>query len=167
MHQPALQHSSQALERRVFRPPYRNPVLAVFSVLTVASACFAIFGQVGWVIQVVIGVLAVWFASEAVDMWRQGLYVRSTGVRIVRPSRPRALTFGWGEIDRFERRSTAGESPVTLIRRSGQQAVAVPTFPKVTRRVDPSDQEKFRVQIQAQVDELNALLQAYSPDPVR
>jgi len=151
----------------VFRPPFRNTVLLFFSALTVASVCVAIFGPVGLVVKVVLAVLAIWSFTEATDIWRQGLYIQATGVRIVGPllRRPlriewRPLIVEWNEIDRFEKRSEVGESPVTLIRAAGQEPVTVPTFPKPGRHI-PDNFEQYQAQIQAQVDELNGFLHTH------
>jgi len=107
-------------------------------------------------------VLAVLFLLAAYATWRRGLFVGPAGVGIVRPWRLHALRVEWRDVDRFEMRSGAGQSPVNLIHASDQRAIAVPIFPKPRRSLDTPRYRSLRAKVQAQVDELNLLREQFS-----
>lgn len=104
--------------------------------------------------------LAAFFGAWTASIWRQGLYVESTGVRIILPGRLKARRITWAHIDRFEVRYGVGKSPVTLIRAPNEEDVRIPTFP-VPRRADLGEDPRFsgyRARVEGQVNELNQLM---------
>jgi hypothetical protein len=132
-------------------------MLAVFGGFTLFFVGAAIFGSQS---PGLAAVLAVLFGACTANTWRQGLYTDPTGVRIVLPGRLKARRIAWSDIDRFEVRSGAGQSPVTLIRAPDHEPVAVPTFPRPRKPVPPN-WKKYHAKVQGQVDELNQLLAQY------
>ncbi|HEX3804174.1 MAG TPA: hypothetical protein VHV75_15165 [Solirubrobacteraceae bacterium] len=96
----------------------------------------------------------------AIDVSRRGIYEEPTGVKMIRPGRFTPRRIPWSEIERFEARSGAGQSPVTLIRAPDHQAIAVPTFARPRRAIQPKF-KKYHTRVQVQVDELNAVLAAH------
>jgi len=152
--------------RHVFRPPYRNAMALFFA----AFAVLFLYATVSLSKNnALAGVLALFCFVSTYAAWRRGLYAEAAGVRIVRPWRLHALRVEWRDIDRFEARSGAGQFPVTLIRVSDQRAIAIPTFPRPRKAIDPSVNPRYKglcAKVQAQVDELNLLREQHSSPSV-
>ncbi len=143
--------------KRVWRPPARTALLVIFGVSTVGFSCAAIFGSQN---PGLAGIIALLAAGFTVSVWRQALYIEPTGVKLVLPARLRPHRIEWSDIEKFEVRLGVGQSPVTLIRASDQRPIAVPTYPRLRKPVPPGA-KKYRVKVQRQVDELNALLETH------
>jgi hypothetical protein len=146
-------------QRRVFRGRGRSFQILFFGAFAAFFLGAALFGSQSPGLAGGVALFCCLFVCNAL---RQGLFVEAAGVRIVRPWRLRALRFEWDDIDRFELRTGAGQSPVNLICMSDQRAIAVPTFPKPRRSLDTPRYQSLRAKVQAQVDELNLLRKQHS-----
>jgi hypothetical protein len=160
---------------RVFHRPYRKAVVWSSIGFTVFFWAMAVFGFLkgyapfGGHSPVACAVFAAASAAAAISGRGQGLYVEDAGVRLVRPFRPRALTVVWHDIVKFGLRIDRGIAPVNLIRASDQRVIAVPTFPRPRNAIDPGINPRYaglRAKVEAQVDDLNALLDEHHPDTV-
>jgi hypothetical protein len=138
----------------VFRPRYRKSISLFFAAFIIFFGCAAAFSSKN---NGALAVLAVLSGLCICGVWRSRLFVEPTGVKIILTFRLAARTIPWNDIDRFEKRSAAGQSPVTLVLGSDQRAITVPTFPKPRRPIPPKF-KKYHALVQEQVDELNALL---------
>jgi hypothetical protein len=153
----SMQGNTRLRERRVWRNPYTPALLVFFGGFTVFFLGAALFGSQN---PGLAGIIALLSGVFTVNLLRQGLYVEPTGVKLVSPRRLRPRRIPWSEIERFEAHLVARKPPVTLIRAPDHQPIAVPTFPRL-RNPPPSQMNKYRVRLQRQVDELNALLAAH------
>ena len=151
-------------EPRTFRPPLRRAISLFFFGFAVFFLSAAFWGHQNPGLAAVEGVL--FFAFGCVS-WRRGLFLEQTGVKIVRPLRLRPLRVQWHDIARFELRAGSGQSPVNLIRASDGCAIGVPTFPRPRGNYDDPRYAKLRARAQAQVDELNRLLEQRSNQPTQ
>jgi hypothetical protein len=155
-----IQRNAGALEeKRVYRPPVWRWVLLFCGGMTVFWLGAAIFGSQS---PGLAAVFALGSFAATVHYSRRGLCVESAGVRLIVSPWLKARRIQWPDIDRFEVRYGVGKAPVTLIRRSDEQPIAVPTFPR-PGRLDATDTtrafvRKYRAKVESQVDELNQLL---------
>jgi hypothetical protein len=143
--------------RTAYRAAGRLGQAVFFGAFALLFAGFAAFGSQS---PGAAAVLAAGSALYACDVWRRGLFVEAGGVRIVRPWRLRSVRIDWQDIARFEMRTGPGQWPVVLIRASDQRRIPVPTFPRP--RKDISGYETLPLKVQAQVDELNRLLEQHA-----
>jgi hypothetical protein len=144
-----------AMRKHVWHIRYRTTLVGYSAVMTAFFLGAASFGSQA---PGLAGVLAVLCAVWTADLWRRGLYAEPWGVKIILAGRLVPRRFEWSDIDRFEARFAAGQSPVTLIRAPDQQPIAVPTFARLRSSRGPQIRNKYRAKVQAQVDELNQLL---------
>ena len=155
MPQSLMQSHTGLPEKRAWRLQYRTARVVYFAAFTAFFIGWAIFGSQA---PGLAGVLAVLCAGCTADAWRRGIYAEPTGVKIILGGRPTPRRIAWSDIDRFEARFEAGQSPVTLIRAPDQQPIAVQTFARLRSPRGPQIRKKYRAKVQRQVDELNQLL---------
>jgi hypothetical protein len=159
----SMQGNTRSRERRVWRNPYTPALLVFFGGFTAFFLGVALFGSQN---PGLAGIIALLSGVVTADTWRHGLYVEPTGVKLVSPGRLRPRRIPWSEIERFEAHLVARKYPVTLIRAPDHQPINVPTFPRIRNPTPPQIMKKYRVRLQRQVDELNALLAAHRVNAV-
>jgi hypothetical protein len=151
--------------RSVFRAPGRISSILFFCALGLVCSGLAVYGfskgyaPLGSHSPGAAAALAAGSVVYACDLWRRGLFVEARGIKLVRPWRLHAVHVDWDDIARFEMHTAAGQWPVSLIRASDQRRIPVPTFSKP--RKDISGYATLPVKVQAQVDELNGLLEQH------
>jgi hypothetical protein len=158
------QDQSVKLDRTAFGTTARIFSVLFFGAFAVLFTGFAVFGSQS---PGAAAVLAAGSAVYAYDLQRRGLFVEADGVRIVQPWRRHPLRFAWHDIAGFEMQTRPGQWPVVLISNSDQRRIPVPTFSKPRKDLDTPERYGMRKKVQAQIDELNRLLEQHSGVPVK
>jgi len=150
-------------QKPVWRPGHRGRRVSYFGAAAIFFLCFALFGSQSPGLAAVLAALS---GALAFAFWRLGLHVEPSGVRIILPARWTGRLVKWSDIERFEARFGSGQYPVALIRASDQRALGVPVFLKTRTDTSGDRFRGYQAQVQAQVDELNAVLEAHRAQAV-